>query len=324
MSQVLFGTTVLTAMVAGMVALLAPCCISVMLPAYFANSFRRRRALVSMTAVFALGVATVILPVGFGATALSRLVIGHHFVVFLTGGLAMIALGVATATGWRVPLPMPGMRAGNSRGGSGSVYFLGLFSGTASACCAPVLAGVIALSGSAGSFLVSTVTGVAYVFGMVLPLFLLALVWDRRDWGTSRLLKGRTFHPRVLGRELAVHSSALIGAVLLVLMGSLTVVQAFTGTSMGRKGWQADATATLGHWGNVTVRALSHLPGWLTALAAALAFAVVIRTAFRQAVDAGSDPQAPPAEPDSDSGQTESPEPITVPAAPAPDQGHDL
>lgn len=139
MSHVLFGTTVLIA-VAGIVALLARCCISVMLPAYFANSFRRRRALVSMTVAFALGVSTVFLPVGFGATALSRLVIGHHFAVFLASGLAMIALGLATATGWRVPLPMPGMQARNGKGGSGSVYLLGVFSGTASACCAPVIA----------------------------------------------------------------------------------------------------------------------------------------------------------------------------------------
>ena len=321
MGQLLFGTTVLTAVVAGMVALLAPCCISVMLPAFFANSFRRRRALVSMTAVFALGVATVILPVGFGATALSRLVIGQHFAVFLIGGLAMIALGLATATGWRIPLPMPGMRAGGRNGSTGSVYFLGLFSGVASACCAPVLAGVVALSGASGSFIVSTVTGVAYVFGMVLPLFLLALVWDRRDWGASRLLKGRTFHLRILGQARAVHSSSLIGATLLVAMGGLTVVQAFTGTSMDRKGWQSDVASWLDHAGNVIVRSLSYLPGWITALAAVAALGLIARVALRQAIDTEGDPETTATEPHSL--LTETPEPITVPAGPAPTEGDD-
>ena len=70
------------------------------------------------------------------------------------------------------------------------------------------------------------------------------------------------------------------------------------------------------------MRALSHLPGWITALTAAVAFALVIRTAFRQAVDGGDDD--PPAPTTAEPGPDESPEPVTVPATPAPSQGHDL
>src|SRR3989441_815036 len=89
-------------------------------------------------------------------------------------------------------LPMPAMRA---RGGSGplAVLSLGAFSGVASSCCAPVLAGVAALSGASGSFSSALVLGVAYVFGMVFPLFVIALLWDRFNWGESRLLKGKRF-----------------------------------------------------------------------------------------------------------------------------------
>jgi cytochrome c biogenesis protein CcdA len=42
MHQVLFGAALLTSFLGGMVALLAPCCVSVMLPAYFATGFSRR------------------------------------------------------------------------------------------------------------------------------------------------------------------------------------------------------------------------------------------------------------------------------------------
>src|SRR5229473_996113 len=127
MRDVLFGGTVIAAFVGGVVALFAPCCISVMLPAYFATGFRRRRALLAMTFVFALGVATVILPIAFGASAVTRFIIGRHFVVFLIGALMMIGLGVATLAGWRLPLPMPGMSARRDRS-AGSVYLLGAFS----------------------------------------------------------------------------------------------------------------------------------------------------------------------------------------------------
>jgi cytochrome c biogenesis protein CcdA len=40
MGELLFGTTLLASFLGGMVALLAPCYISVMLPAYFATGFR--------------------------------------------------------------------------------------------------------------------------------------------------------------------------------------------------------------------------------------------------------------------------------------------
>ncbi|MFL5697075.1 MAG: hypothetical protein ACJ797_08240 [Ktedonobacteraceae bacterium] len=46
-SSIFFGGSVLAAVIAGAIALFAPCCISVMLPAYFASSFQNRRLLVA-------------------------------------------------------------------------------------------------------------------------------------------------------------------------------------------------------------------------------------------------------------------------------------
>jgi cytochrome c biogenesis protein CcdA len=40
MTGVFFGGSLVAATVAGMIALFSPCCISVMLPAYFASSFQ--------------------------------------------------------------------------------------------------------------------------------------------------------------------------------------------------------------------------------------------------------------------------------------------
>ena len=175
MRDLLVGTTLLAAFLGGMVALFAPCCISVMLPAYFATSFRRRRALVSMTFVFALGVGAIILPIAFGASGISRLISGHHTGVFLAGAALMITLGVATLAGWKPPIPMVGMRARGERGPA-AVFALGAFSGVASACCAPVLAGVVTLSGAASSFSVGLRVSVrryisSMICGGVLPSF---------------------------------------------------------------------------------------------------------------------------------------------------------
>src|SRR5712691_606075 len=73
-SSLFFGGSVIAALLAGSVALFAPCCISVMLPAYFATAFQNRRTLVAMTFLFAAGIATVILPIAVGAVAIQSLV----------------------------------------------------------------------------------------------------------------------------------------------------------------------------------------------------------------------------------------------------------
>lgn len=62
MGDLPFSTTILAAVLGGVVTLLAPCCVSVMLPAYFASSFKSRTQILGMTLVFAAGLATVILP----------------------------------------------------------------------------------------------------------------------------------------------------------------------------------------------------------------------------------------------------------------------
>ncbi len=258
--DLLLGTTLFASFLGGVVALLAPCCVSVMLPAYFASTFHRRSQIVGMTLVFAAGVATIILPIALGASALSGLVSGHHTVVFSIGGVAMLAMGAAMLFGVKFMLPMPARRAGAGHG-LGSVYGLGVFSGAASACCAPVLAGVAAVSGASASFPAALAIGVAYVFGMVAPLSVLAVVWDRRDWGLGRLLTGRKVTWHLAGRRRDVPLSGVISGGLLLAMGVLTVILAFQGPSMATEGWQVRVSAALTHTATIVRESLAWVPG---------------------------------------------------------------
>lgn len=265
MQELLLSTTVLASFIGGVLALAAPCCVSVMLPAYFASTFQRRTQLLSMTLVFAAGVGSVILPIALGASALSRLLNEQHAIVFSIGGAAMIAAGFAMLAGWKFMLPMPSA-PGHRRGGIWSVYTLGAFSGAASACCAPVLAGVAAVSGAAASFPAAVAVGVAYVFGMVAPLTVIALLWDRRDWGAARLFATRTVTLRIAGFRRRLLLSTALSAGLMILMGMLTVVLALVGQSMATDGWQVRVTAALGHASAVAQDALDVIPGWASAI----------------------------------------------------------
>jgi cytochrome c biogenesis protein CcdA len=274
MHQVLFGTALLTSFLGGVVALLAPCCVSVMLPAYFATGFSRRSGIVAATGMFAAGVATLIVPIGLGASALSAALPAHHLLIFTVGGAAVLAGGAAVLAGWKPTLPMPSMRSPSGHG-YGAAYGLGLFSGIASACCAPVLAGVVVLTGSTASFGSALAVSVTYVAGMVAPLAVLALVWEGRDWDSSKLLRGRRVQVGFGRLSRTMPLGTATSGIVLTGMGIVTLITAVTGPSMSSSGWRETMTAFLQHASSVTGRALSWLPGWavlavLAALAAGL------------------------------------------------------
>ncbi|MGW5440735.1 cytochrome c biogenesis CcdA family protein [Nocardia asteroides] len=281
MGELLIGTTLLASFFAGVVALLAPCCVSVMLPAYLATGFRHRGGVVSATLVFGAGVATVILPIGLGATALSRLFIEQHVWLFSIGGALMILGGIAVLSGWKPNLPMPGARAVRE-GSFGSAYVLGAFSGVASACCAPVLVGVAVLSGASSSFPVALAVGLSYVAGMVAPLAVVALVWDRRREGATRLLTERTLRLRVGRWEHPLAVGTALSGALLVVMGLLSGVLAFTGAGMNAGGWQSEVSAWLQHVSTRIQDGVSWLPGWVFAALLLLGLVVLIRRTLRR------------------------------------------
>lgn len=269
MGELLVGTTLLAAFLGGVVALLAPCCVSVMLPAYLATVLHRRGGVLAATLVFAAGVASVILPIGLGAAALAAAFQRYHTVFFSVGGGLMLLAGAAVLAGWRPKLPMPAGRGGG--GGVGGVYLLGLFSGIASACCAPVLVGVVVLAGASASFPAALGVGVTYVAGMVAPLVVLSLLWERSA-RARRVLHHRDV--RLAGRTLPL--GTLLSGLLLLGMGALTIVLAVTGPAMPSSGWQVTFAADLKHAATVVTDWLSWLPGWAFALALAAAAVLVI------------------------------------------------
>jgi cytochrome c-type biogenesis protein len=281
-SSIFFGGSVIAAVIAGSVSLFAPCCISVMLPAYFSTAFQNRRMLVAMTFLFAAGVATVILPIAMGAAAVQRFITAQHEIVYVTAGVALLALSIFTLAGGRLHLPMPGRRGGTTTG-PWSVYSLGVFSGVTTSCCAPVLAGVLALSGVASSFGLALGLGLAYVFGMVAPLFFISLLWERLGDRAAGLLRPRSLRLRVGPWRRELSAAALASGLLLALIGVGTLFVGLESNAMPNpSGWEASLSAHLAHYGSVTTHALSFIPGVLAGVLLAIAVALLARRALRQ------------------------------------------
>jgi len=270
---IFFGTSLLAAFVAGAVALFAPCCIVFMFPAYLAAAVRNRRwRLVPFTFVFAAGLALVLVPVTLGVGLLTRPLLRYHGFIYTAGGVLMLAMAAFAATGKTWSLPMLKGSPDLQRTDSAGVFALGVFSGAASSCCAPVLAGVVTMSAVAPSLPSATVIGLAYVFGMVFPLLLMTLFWDRSGLRQSRRIRGKEIHWHLLGWRFRTNTLNLVAATAMGAMGLLFIFLAVTGASLvsqtqvGVGGWIEDRIKPV-------VSFLAPIPNWLGALIL-VAFAV--------------------------------------------------
>ena len=256
MQTLVYGSSLLTAFLGGVLALFAPCCIVSLLPTYIAATLRVPRwRLVELTGLFALGVAVILLPIVLGIGALGQVLNGAHREVFFLGGVLMLGLGASALAGkgWALPMPML-RRPGTADGGALGTLLLGVFSGVVSSCCAPVLGGVLVLSATAGSLAHALGLGLAYVLGMVCPLFVAALLWNRLRLGERNTFRSRTVTFSIGGYALRWRLTDLGAGVLFLAMGGLMVGLAVT----GRSTYTPDFLLAFSRWGSDRLAALAH------------------------------------------------------------------
>src|SRR5512142_727920 len=212
MGEALLSGSALAAFLAGTVAFFAPCCAFVMLPTYLASvSGASRWRTAGLTAIFILGVATVVWPLTVGAAGLSQLIAANHETMFILGGAMMLAVGAATLGGWMWH-HAPSAGGGDASGLVG-IYLMGVFAGAATACCAPVLAGAVAIAGVSGPWCAGAVLGFFYLLGLVSPLLLSAL-------GISHLrehLHDPAIRLRLAGRQVRTTVSRTVGGISFIV-----------------------------------------------------------------------------------------------------------
>ena len=254
MSHVLLAGSLAAAFAAGMVAFFAPCCAGVMMPAYLAAIGGGHRLRVArLTAVYVAGVSLVVLPITLGAAALASTVAKWHAQMFTIGGLMMIGVAVALWKGTMLPINVPQPKL---TGSTLSVFGLGVFSGAATACCAPVLAGAIALSASSGTIAGGLLLGIAYVAGMMVPLIPLAVIYGRA--------KNRVRDPqltlRLGARSRRIGIARLAGVVIFAGFGVLFIVLALTGNSDTAPGFQR----SMGDWMRTLASYVDGVPNFIS------------------------------------------------------------
>ncbi len=177
-----------------MLTLLSPCS-ALLLPAFFAYAFSAKTRLVARTALFYAGLLSTLVPLGVFAGALGSLVTQHRHVLVAVAATLVILLGAAQILGIRLPAAI---RNNAQAGSSGlSVFVLGTVYGVAGVCTGPILGSILTVAAVGSNAMYGGILLAIYALGMALPLFALALVWDRLGISGRRWLHPR---PLVIGR----------------------------------------------------------------------------------------------------------------------------
>jgi cytochrome c biogenesis protein CcdA len=212
----------LTAFLGGMLALLSPCS-ALLLPAFFASTVGTKMQLLVHGAVFYLGLALTLVPFGLGLGALGSLLVSERGPIIAVTAVVLVILGTAQIFGFGFDLSrmLPGVsklqESASTRTGLVRTLLLGAVGGVAGFCAGPILGAILTLAFGQSNLWNAGALLAVYGLGMVVPLVVIAALWQKMSAREQRMLRGRTF--TVLGREL--HSTSVITGTLIVAVGAL-------------------------------------------------------------------------------------------------------
>ncbi|MBI4129758.1 hypothetical protein HY468_00410 [Candidatus Roizmanbacteria bacterium] len=220
----LYQISLVAAFIAGMVALFAPCCISYLLPTYFANIFKERKNIFFMTLIYSLGIFAVMMPVVLGARSLAQFFFRFHDVTYLIGGIFLLIVSLLALLGIKLPMPNISQNRAENSHDIASTFTLGIISGITSACCAPVLLGVITISVLSPTLLSSLGVGFSYVLGMVAPLYIASVFIHRGNLLQKPFMKKKITDMQLFGKTYPIFVTNIVASVTFFLTGALILM----------------------------------------------------------------------------------------------------
>lgn len=179
-TNLLLGISLTASFVAGVLALFAPCCITFLLPSYLGTIFKESKKVMFYTLIFSLGLAFILVPIALGFRFFIFFLDDWHKQIYYLGAAFMILMGFMTAVPvFHLPQIFHVTPKVGEKTSVWSVFSLGLMSGLTSACCAPVLFAAVTLTSLSPTWLQAGLVSIAYVVGIVFPLFLISLGYKK-------------------------------------------------------------------------------------------------------------------------------------------------
>lgn len=214
--------SLITAFLGGALALLSPCS-ALLLPAFFASTVGARLGLLAHGAVFYLGLIITLVPFGLGIGALGTLIMTERGLVIALTSLLLVGFGIAQMLGLGFDLSriLPGAAGLQSKASAGTGFvrtlLLGAAGGIAGFCAGPILGSILTLALAQGNPWSAGGLLAVYGAGMVVPLMIIAALWQRLGTRGRGILRGRAF--TVFGRQL--HTTSVITGLMITAVGVL-------------------------------------------------------------------------------------------------------
>lgn len=207
----------------GVLSFLSPCTLPI-LPAYFAVTFQaRRRSIFLMSLAFFFGLATTLTLLGGAISALTGVLFAGRDLLQVIGGIVVIIFGILGMLGKGFAGVTINERPAATLLGSylyGATFALGW-----TACAGPLFGTFMTMLTVSGNVAVlqGAVLAFIYAAGLGLPLIIIATFFNRLGRGSRfwRIISGRGFEVRLLGRTLYLHTTNVIGGLLMIAIGIL-------------------------------------------------------------------------------------------------------
>lgn len=272
------------AFLGGILSLLSPCSV-MLLPAFFAYAFSSPTKLMARTGIFTLGLLTTLVPLGVFSGIFGSLLGANRGALINTVGSLIVIVGIIQLLG--VPIPGFSMRekAGTDRTSAVSVFLLGAVYAVAGVCTGPILGAVLMMASLGGSAAYGALLLSIYALGMVTPLVILTLVWQKFGAGATRWMRPRMVRIGRWQNSLVAVITGLLSiglGLLLLLTDGTTALGGFVSVST-----QFRLESELGSFA-------AGVPDWVFAAAAGIVLAAIVliiwvrnRRATRKPADAG-------------------------------------
>ncbi len=217
------------AFLAGMITLLSPCILP-LIPAYFAVTFKEKRAITKMTSIFFSGFAVMFIVLGIASVLVgsaSIIILQQNLSLFvLIGGILLIIFGLMSLFGKGFSGLVLERKSKNDTWGIlgyGMVFALGW-----TVCVGPILGGILIMASVLHNYLTAVWLMFFYALGMFVPMFFFSIAYDRFNLANHPIIRGKTFTVSLGNVKQDFHSSNILSGTLLMATGIFFIV--FRGT----------------------------------------------------------------------------------------------
>ncbi len=209
----------LVAFVGGLLSIISPCILPI-LPAFFVYNFKEKKEITRMTFSFFLGFAIIFILMGLAASFIGQMFEAYKELLILFAGIMLIVFAVMIFLGKGFSFIKFNRKMRNDRFG---VFLLGIFFAIGwTPCLGPILAGILLI---ATTLPILHSTGLLFIYslGIFIPFFLISFMFDKYDLSKVSWIRGKELKFKILNKEIKVHSSNLISAILLLVVGLIFI-----------------------------------------------------------------------------------------------------